>query len=83
MIGNICENPEHGLDARSTGHMTSTECGLIAQEANVGNLVLTHLPQFGDLQKLKIEAAKEYKGNIVLAKEGLMWCSDRNDFTLR
>ncbi|MCB6168072.1 MBL fold metallo-hydrolase, partial [Bifidobacterium longum] len=34
------------------------EAGELAKSANVKKLVLTHLPQFGDLEQLKNEAQK-------------------------
>lgn len=37
-------------------HFTSKEAGEIARAADVKHLVLTHLPQFGDLNQLKQEA---------------------------
>ncbi|MHC5269787.1 MBL fold metallo-hydrolase [Enterococcus sp. LJL98] len=37
-------------------HFTSKEAGEIAAAAGVKHLVLTHLPQFGDLNQLKAEA---------------------------
>ncbi|MDV4733885.1 MBL fold metallo-hydrolase, partial [Enterococcus faecium] len=39
-------------------HFTSKEAGELAKSANVKKLVLTHLPQFGDLEQLKNEAQK-------------------------
>ena len=43
-------------------HLSSVEAGRIAREANVKKLVLTHLPQFGDLAQLRQEAADEARG---------------------
>ncbi|MFD1124943.1 MBL fold metallo-hydrolase [Lentilactobacillus raoultii] len=37
-------------------HMTSTESGQLAKDANVKSLLLTHLPAVGDLNQLKQEA---------------------------
>ncbi|GFH40210.1 MBL fold metallo-hydrolase [Lactococcus insecticola] len=37
-------------------HLSSTEAGTIAKAAGVKKLVLTHLPQFGDLETLRKEA---------------------------
>lgn len=44
-------------------HLSSVEAGEIAAQANVKKLVLTHLPQVGDLQVLR-EEAQEAAGNI-------------------
>lgn len=70
----ICEaNFYDGMNAAAAGHMTSTEAGKIAHEAKVGQLLLTHLPHFGDISQLIIEAQKMYSGKIMLATEGLRW----------
>lgn len=37
-------------------HLTSTQAGKLAQQAGVSRLLLTHLPQVGDLQQLRAEA---------------------------
>lgn len=55
------------------GHMNSEEAAVIAEEAEVKELILTHLPHFGEHQSLKREAKKTYNGKIHLAKEGLIW----------
>ncbi|MTV82935.1 MBL fold metallo-hydrolase [Secundilactobacillus folii] len=47
-------------------HMTASESGRVAFEATVGQLLLTHLPQTGDLKALKQEA-QESAGNIPVA----------------
>jgi len=62
-------------DGTDAGHMTSEEVGTIAENANVKELLLTHLPHFGDHEQLVAEAAKVYSGKITLAKEGLTWRS--------
>lgn len=41
---------------RHKAHFTSKEAGELAKKAQVKKLVLTHLPQFGDLAQLKQEA---------------------------
>ncbi|MEN1970236.1 MBL fold metallo-hydrolase [Lentibacillus sp. N15] len=61
---------QNGKDA---GHMTSKEGAAIAQQANVATLILSHLPQYGDLSQLVDEAASVFTGEILLAKEGLTW----------
>lgn len=60
-------------DGTEAGHMNSEECAWIAKQAEVRELMLSHLPQFGDQTKLVKEAKKYFKGNIQLAKEGLVW----------
>lgn len=61
------------MDAASAGHMTSEEVGKIATEANVGEVILTHLPHFGDHQQLVKETNEIYSGKVSLAYEGLIW----------
>ncbi|MDQ0159945.1 MBL fold metallo-hydrolase [Alkalibacillus salilacus] len=60
-----------GMDGSGPGHMTSTECGRIAEDAGVGKLWLTHLPHFGHLADLVSEAKTVYNGEVELAREGL------------
>ncbi|OMP67120.1 MBL fold metallo-hydrolase [Domibacillus epiphyticus] len=64
-------NLYQGMDGLSVGHMTSEEAGIVAQMAGVRTLVLTHLPHFGDIERLKEEAAKQFDGTVVLARENL------------
>lgn len=61
------------MNGENAGHMTSIEAGKLAREANVKHLILTHLPQYGDLQQLLKEASEEYSGPIHLAKMGDVW----------
>jgi len=65
-----------GQNASEAGHMTSTEGAMIAQQAEVKELLLSHLPQFGDQKQLVAEAKEVYTGPIHLAKEGLVWESN-------
>ncbi|UYT09811.1 MBL fold metallo-hydrolase [Lactococcus garvieae] len=55
-------------------HLSSVEAGKIAVQANVKKLILTHLPQIGDLQVLRAEA-QEVAGNIPvdLAQPHMKW----------
>lgn len=55
------------------GHMTSKEAGLIAQQAHIKDLILSHLPQYGDLKQLIGEASHYFSGNVHLAHEGFVW----------
>lgn len=59
------------MDAKGAGHMTSIDCGTLAKEANVKELVLTHLPHFGHLPQLVEEAAQHFAGKISLASQDL------------
>lgn len=53
-------------------HMTATEVGRIAKEAHAKKLVLTHLPQVGDLELLKKQAIDEFGSEeVILAAKDL------------
>lgn len=60
--------------AKMPNHLSSVEAGEIAAQANVKKLILTHLPQVGDLQVLR-EEAQEAAGNIPvdLAQPHMKW----------
>ncbi|WP_029266963.1 MBL fold metallo-hydrolase [Virgibacillus alimentarius] len=60
-------------DGTKAGHMTSKEGAIIAEHANVKQLILSHLPQYGDHSRLIQEAKQYYNGPVQLAKEGLTW----------
>lgn len=54
-------------------HMTSIEVARIAREAQVNQLILTHLPQEGDLELLKAQAVNEaLETKVTLAKKDLV-----------
>jgi len=55
------------------GHLTAGEAGRIAQEANAKNLVLSHLPHFGNHADLAAQAAKVFEGPVELAETGKSW----------
>lgn len=50
---------------RHKAHFTSKEAGEIAHAAQVNKLMLTHLPQHGDLEQLREEAALAANGILV------------------
>lgn len=60
-------------DGAAAGHMNSKEGATIARNANVGELLLSHLPQYGDTNDLVVEAGNYFSGKIELAKTGLVW----------
>lgn len=62
-------------DGSEAGHMNSREGASIAEQAQVKELLLSHLPQFGDQKQLVKEASKYFGGKIHLAREGLSWGS--------
>lgn len=54
-------------------HMTSIEVARIAREAKVSKLILTHLPQEGDLELLKAQAINESpETEVILAQKDLV-----------
>ncbi|WP_163652282.1 MBL fold metallo-hydrolase [Listeria sp. PSOL-1] len=59
------------MAGKSKVHMASIEVGEVAEKADVKELMLTHLPQVGDLNTLKEEASTVYSGPITIAKKGL------------
>ncbi|WP_394233211.1 MBL fold metallo-hydrolase [Niallia oryzisoli] len=68
----LCECNFYGhQDGSKAGHMTSLQAGKLAKEANVKQLVLTHLPHYGRLEQLQEEASTMYQGPIKLARFGL------------
>jgi ribonuclease BN (tRNA processing enzyme) len=70
----ICEcNLYAGMDGSSAGHMTSTDAGVLAEKAKVKQLLLTHLPHFGEHTDLIKQASEKYNGIINLAKSGWVW----------
>ncbi|HEX6593618.1 MAG TPA: MBL fold metallo-hydrolase [Bacillota bacterium] len=60
-------------DGTKAGHMNSHEAARIAKKANVKQLILSHLPQYGNRQRLVKEAKEIYGGLVQLAIEGLVW----------
>ncbi|MBU8877377.1 MBL fold metallo-hydrolase [Bacillus sp. FJAT-29790] len=64
----VCECNFYGnQNGKGAGHMTSLDAGTLAEKANVKNLLITHLPHYGNLEQLKEEAARIYKGPVSLA----------------
>lgn len=64
----ICECSFYAhMDGTKAGHLNSFQAGMLAEKANVKKLLLTHLPHFGNLDNLKIQAKKHYEGDITLA----------------
>lgn len=62
-----------GMDAAPVGHMNSKDVGIIAEKGAVKQLVLTHLPHFGDVKKLPIEVKKYFSGPVSLAERGQLY----------
>lgn len=58
-------------NGKSAGHMNSVDAGQFARRADVKQLILTHLPHYGELTELVRQAANEFSGKIMLADEFL------------
>ncbi|MEH7354783.1 MBL fold metallo-hydrolase [Neobacillus drentensis] len=68
----LCECNLYGhQNGKSAGHMNSVEAGQFAHKADVKQLILTHLPQYGNLADLITEASSKFTGIIKLADEFL------------
>jgi ribonuclease BN (tRNA processing enzyme) len=68
----LCECNFFGhQNGKAAGHMNSLEAGQFAHLAAVNQLILTHLPQYGELTELLREASTEFTGIIKLADEFL------------
>ncbi|MFZ7945285.1 MBL fold metallo-hydrolase [Neobacillus sp. 19] len=66
----LCECNFYGhQNGKSAGHMNSVDAGQIAQKAAVKQLILTHLPHYGNVTDLITEASREFTGIIKLADE--------------
>ncbi|QSO48086.1 MBL fold metallo-hydrolase [Alicyclobacillus mengziensis] len=59
-------------DARAAGHVTAPEAGQMASAAGVKRLVLTHLPHYGNLDDLVLQAATTYNGPILRAEHRMV-----------
>lgn len=59
--------------ADDAGHMTSAQGAYIAQQANVKELLLSHLPHFGKHEQLVAEAKQYFSKTVHLAEEGFVW----------
>ena len=65
----ICDATFQGEKGKEYFHMTSSEAGIMAEKAKVNKLVLTHLWPHMDEEKSLQEAAVNYRGEIIIAKE--------------
>ncbi|MDX8045637.1 MBL fold metallo-hydrolase [Gracilibacillus sp. S3-1-1] len=60
-------------EGKIAGHMSGRQAGMLAEKAKIKQLILTHLPHFGDVQDILEEAQKEYTGDAQIAKVGSMY----------
>jgi len=59
-----------GQDNPEALHLTGTDCGRTASQAEVGRLVLTHIPPWHDREVALEEARRVYAGPVELAATG-------------
>ncbi len=62
-----------GRDTVAGIHMTGRDAGRAAATAQVGRLVLTHIPGWNDPEIARSEAAAEYAGQIAIAAPGVVY----------
>lgn len=68
----LCEsNYYKEMEDAAFNHMTSFQAGKLAKLSKAKQLVLTHLPHYGNLNQLIQEAHEEYQNEIQLAHKGL------------
>lgn len=60
-----CYEYERG---KLSGHMTGGEAGIVAEKSVVDTLILTHLPHYGDIEKMVDEAKQFFNGEVILAR---------------
>ncbi len=70
----LCESSLYDeYQGKIPGHLTAGEAGRIASIAQARQLVLTHLPHFGDHRVLVDQARREFNGPVELAANGKCW----------
>jgi ribonuclease BN (tRNA processing enzyme) len=70
----VCESSLYNrFKGKIPGHLTAGEAGRLARESRAGELLLTHLPHYGNHEDLLKESSIEYSGRILLAKSGFTW----------
>lgn len=60
-------------DGAKAGHMNSHDAAGIARDAGAGELLLTHLPHFGNHEDLVEQACEVFSGKVSLARIGWRW----------
>ncbi|WP_084078769.1 MBL fold metallo-hydrolase [Demequina sp. NBRC 110057] len=58
-------------DAPAGIHLTGLAAGEVAERAQVGRLILTHIPPWADCPSIEAEAARGFSGDIALARPGM------------
>ena len=52
-----------------SGHLNAEQAGLLGARASCQTLLLSHLPLYGDLEQLRVQAQKNYHGRLLLASK--------------
>lgn len=60
------------MDGTKSGHMTAEEAGILAKNSNAKQVLLTHLPHYGNLQDLLNSAKEQGNENIRLAEKAML-----------
>lgn len=66
----ICEGSVH---TSGQGHMDAQQAGMIAGKANVKQLVLVHLPGDGNLEFMRREASRFFRGSVDIPEPQQMY----------
>jgi ribonuclease BN (tRNA processing enzyme) len=66
----VCESGKAIGDRSDAPHLTTKEIGLLATDAGVGQLVLTHFVDPADEQRLAEEVRQYFAGELVVAQDG-------------
>lgn len=59
-----------GMNGDASGHMTSKEAGILAEKSGAHKTILTHLPHYGNLNELLLNAKEQGNEAIELADVG-------------
>lgn len=55
------------MDGTKAGHLNSAQAGALAENSKAKKLILTHLPHFGNIEDLVLQAKQNYPGEVTLA----------------
>ena len=70
----LCEAAfQEGRDTVRGIHLSGRRAGIVAREAGVGKLALTHIPPWTDPEVVAAEAAAEFSGPLEVARPGRRW----------
>ncbi|BAQ09728.1 metallo-beta-lactamase [Bacillus sp. OxB-1] len=58
---------------KAPGHMGGSEAGQLAEQAQVKQLLLTHLPHHGEIQEILSAASSTYSGPVEIAEVGKVY----------